>query len=114
MSSKRKESESRSTSDHPQKKAIIQRDSEELPEQSQSRKQSEAEERYKSNIESGVLGSIDGDEENKSEKEEELESEKEKEKEDDYQHDDNGSPMECELISTSQHDPVKNFSIDKF
>ena len=40
--------------------------------------------------------------------------ESEKEKEDDHQHDDNGSPMGRELISTSQHDPVKTFSIDRF
>ncbi|KAF3624635.1 hypothetical protein FXO37_31271 [Capsicum annuum] len=92
---------------------ILQRDSAELPEQSQSGKQTEAGEIYK-NIKEGGQGSVDGDEENKSEKEEELKCEKEKEKEDDHQHDDNGSPMGCELISTSQHDPVKTFRIDKF
>ncbi|KAF3678778.1 hypothetical protein FXO37_04159 [Capsicum annuum] len=72
---------------------------------------SEAEERCENNIEGGGQGSIDGDEENESEKEEELESQKEKE--DDHQHDDNGSPTGRELISTSQHDPVKTFSIDR-
>ncbi|KAF3681206.1 hypothetical protein FXO37_02996 [Capsicum annuum] len=73
-----------------------------------------AEKRYENNIEEGGKRSIDSDKENKSEKEEELESEKEKEKEDDYQHDDNETPMGHELISTSQHDPVKTFSIDRF
>ncbi|KAF3626857.1 hypothetical protein FXO38_29022 [Capsicum annuum] len=67
------------------------------------------------NIERGGQGSVDADKENKSEKEEKLESEKkkDKEKEDDHQHDDNRSPMGRELISTSQHDSVKTFSIDK-
>ncbi|KAM3382898.1 hypothetical protein P3S68_008473 [Capsicum galapagoense] len=83
------------------------RDLEELPEQSQSGK-SEAEERCENNIEGGGQGSVDGE----SEKEKELESEKEKE--DDHQHDDNGSPMGRELISTSQHNPIKTFSIDRF
>ncbi|KAM3200794.1 hypothetical protein P3L10_033157 [Capsicum annuum] len=94
-----------------QKKATVQRDSEELPEQSQSGK-SEVEEIYENNIEGGGQGFVDGDEENQSEKEEELESEKEKEN--DHQHDDNRSPMGRELISISQHDPIKTFSIDRF
>ncbi|KAF3629076.1 hypothetical protein FXO38_16465 [Capsicum annuum] len=72
---------------------------------------SEDKERYENNIEGGGQGSVDDDEENESEKEKELESEKEKE--DDHQHDDNGSPMGHELISTSQHDPIKTFSIDR-
>ncbi|KAF3676143.1 Cytochrome b-c1 complex subunit 7-1 [Capsicum annuum] len=84
----------------------LQRDSEGHPEQSQLRK-SEADERYENNIEGGGQGSVDGDKENKSEKTEELESEKE----DDHQHDDNGSLMGRELISTSQHDPVKTITI---
>ncbi|KAF3622642.1 hypothetical protein FXO38_25758 [Capsicum annuum] len=111
MSSKRKESEIGSTSGHPKRKATVQRNSEELSKQSQSGK-SEAEERYENNIEGGGQEFVDVDEENKSEKEKELESEKEKE--DDHQHDDNGSLMGRELISTSQHDPVKTFSIDRF
>ncbi|KAM3247668.1 hypothetical protein P3L10_009435 [Capsicum annuum] len=61
-----------------QKKATVQRDSEDLPEQSQSEK-SKDEERYENNVEGGGQGSIDGDEKSKSEKEKELESEKEKE-----------------------------------
>lgn len=44
-----------------QKKAIVQKDSEELPEQSQSRK-SETEERCENNVEGGGQGSVDGDE----------------------------------------------------
>ncbi|KAM3270491.1 hypothetical protein P3S67_028693 [Capsicum chacoense] len=89
----------------------VQRNSKDLSEQSQLGK-SEAKKRYENNIERGVQGFVDGDEENESEKEEELENEKEKE--DDHQHNDNGSPMRRELISTSQHDPVKTFSIDRF
>ncbi|KAM3219957.1 hypothetical protein P3L10_024488 [Capsicum annuum] len=73
---------------------------------------SEAGERCENNIEGGRKGTVDGDEENESEKEEDLESQKEKE--DDHQLDDNGSPTGRELISTSQHDPVKTFSIDRF
>ncbi|KAF3649550.1 hypothetical protein FXO37_18910 [Capsicum annuum] len=109
MSPKRKESGNGSISDHPTTKATVQRDSEEFPKQSQSGK-SEAEERYENNVEGGGQRSVDGDEENKSEKEEELESEKEN----DHQHDDNGSLMEHGLISTSQHDPIKTISIDRF
>ncbi|KAF3629155.1 hypothetical protein FXO38_27845 [Capsicum annuum] len=109
MSPKRKESESGSYSDHPTTKDTVHRDTEELPEQSQLGK-SKTEERYENNIDGGGQGSIDGDEENKSEKEEELESVKE----DNHQHDDNGSPMGCGLISTSQHDLVKTISIERF
>ncbi|KAM3235173.1 hypothetical protein P3L10_015209 [Capsicum annuum] len=89
MSPKRKESERGSMSDHSKKKATVEKDLEELPEQSRSGK-NEAEKRCENNVEGGGQGSVDGDEKNKSEKEEELESEKEKE--DDHQHDDNGSP----------------------
>ncbi|KAF3626188.1 hypothetical protein FXO38_29407 [Capsicum annuum] len=85
MSPKRKESESGSTSDHPTKKAIVQRDLDEIPKQSQSVK-SEAGERYENNIKEGGKGSVDGDKENESEKEKELESKKD----DDHQHDNNG------------------------
>ncbi|KAF3669979.1 putative glycerol-3-phosphate 2-O-acyltransferase 6-like [Capsicum annuum] len=67
-------------------------------------------ERYDNNIEGGRQGSVDGDEENKSEKEEKLESEKV----DDHQHEYNRSPMGRKLIPTSQHHPVKTFSIDRF
>ncbi|KAF3676212.1 hypothetical protein FXO37_05440 [Capsicum annuum] len=109
MSHKRKESESGSTSNYTTTKATVQRDLEELPEQSQL-VESEAEERYENNIQGGGQGSVDGDEENKSTKKKELE----REKEDDHQYDDNRSPMRRELISTSQHDPVKTISIDKF
>ncbi|KAF3663742.1 hypothetical protein FXO38_09689 [Capsicum annuum] len=84
------------------------RDSEELPEQSQSGK-SKAKERYENNIEGGGKGFVNGDEENKSKIEEELESEKE----DNHQHNDNGSPMGRELISTSQYDSIKTISIDR-
>ncbi|KAF3674790.1 hypothetical protein FXO37_06219 [Capsicum annuum] len=58
----------------------------------------------------GRQGSVDGDKENKSEIKEKLESEKE----DDHQHDDKGSLMGLELISTSQHDLVKTITIDSF
>ena len=40
--------------------------------------------------------------------------ESQKENEDDHQHYDNGSPTGRELISTSQHDHVKTFRIDRF
>ncbi|KAM3289066.1 hypothetical protein P3S67_017353 [Capsicum chacoense] len=101
MSPKRKADQCLTTQ---KKRATVQRDSEEdLTEQSQTRK-SEAEERYENNIEGGGEGSVDFDKEN----------ECEKEKEDDNQHDDNGSTMGHELISTSQHNPVKTFNIDRF
>ncbi|KAM3382579.1 hypothetical protein P3S68_008153 [Capsicum galapagoense] len=90
--------------------ATVQRDLEKLSEQSQSGK-SEDEKRCENNVEGGKQRSVDGDEENESEKKKELESQKEKE--DDHQHDDNGSPTGRELISISQHDPVKTFSINR-
>ncbi|KAF3665880.1 hypothetical protein FXO37_10843 [Capsicum annuum] len=71
---------------------------------------SEVEERYENNVEGGRQRSIDSDEENESEKEEEVESQKEEY----HQHDGNGSIMGRELISTSQHDPIKTISIDRF
>ncbi|KAF3624881.1 hypothetical protein FXO38_30019 [Capsicum annuum] len=98
MSSKRKETESGSTSDHPTKKARVQMDSEELPEQAQSGKY-EAEKSYEKR---GEEGYIEAGEENKSE-------EKEKDKQDD-----NGSPMGREIRSKSQHEAVKTTSIDRF
>ncbi|KAF3628881.1 hypothetical protein FXO37_29194, partial [Capsicum annuum] len=84
-------------------------DSKDLPKQSQLGK-SKAEERYQNNVEGGRKVSVDGDKESKSEKEEELKSEKKN----DHQHDDKGSLMGRELISTSQHDPIKTISIDRF
>ncbi|KAF3617687.1 hypothetical protein FXO37_34528 [Capsicum annuum] len=96
MSPQRKENESGSISDHSTKNAIVQRDSEELPEQSQPEK-IEAKERCENNIERGRQGFVDGDEENESEKYEELE----REKEDDRQQDDNGSPMGHSNASSS-------------
>ncbi|KAF3636622.1 hypothetical protein FXO37_25362 [Capsicum annuum] len=58
MSLKRKESKSGLTSNHITKKARVQMDSKELPEQSQSGK-SKAEERYENDVEGGGQGSID-------------------------------------------------------
>ncbi|PHT98262.1 hypothetical protein BC332_32854 [Capsicum chinense] len=73
---------------------------------------SKAGEGCENNIEGGRKGLVDGDEENKSEKEEDLKSQKEKG--DDHQLDDNRSSTGRGLILTSQHDPVKTFSIDRF
>ncbi|KAF3645312.1 hypothetical protein FXO38_18708 [Capsicum annuum] len=112
MSLKRKESESRSTSDHLTKKTTVQRDSDELSEQSQSGK-SDAKESYENNIEGCGQGSVDGDEENESGEEEE-ENNQEEEGEESEKRDDNTSPMRHELISKSQHDPIKTISIDRF
>ncbi|KAF3627684.1 hypothetical protein FXO37_29744 [Capsicum annuum] len=111
ISPKRKESESRSTSDNLTKKAKVQRDSEELPEQSHSGKN--IEEGYNNDVVRGRQGFVDGNEENKSE-EEEKKYKQEEEGEKSEKEDANASLMGHELISKSQHEVVKTISTNRF